>query len=252
MTEGLLDDRRGDCPRYTCGRRRPRSDGRADRLDGDAHARAGDRPAAARQDPQERRSRPAPDRCRCGRPDGRHDRRGRGLRGRRIPGPVHRLPTDRGRPEGGSTSGAGVAMRPLGRGGFDHGCRNAGGRLEGCHHLRAHPHRDRQWWGTDQHAEPNSRDRSLDMPATAGSRWSARSPTRAMATGGRNSARRPARTQSRAWMGPLRRSAPRGLEPLGHERGGDTDIRAVGAWHRDRGAPRDVCLWRSPAGRAPG
>ena len=32
-----------------------------------------------------------------GRPDGRHDRRGGGLRGRRLRGPVHRLPADRRR-----------------------------------------------------------------------------------------------------------------------------------------------------------
>ena len=101
----------------------------------------------------------------------------------------------------------------LGRGGFDRGGRSAGGRHEGCDHLCAPPHRDRQWRGADRRPPRAGGIARSTCRATVGSRWSGRSPTRATATGGRNSARRPARTRSAAWMAAAASLRAEGIEP---------------------------------------
>ena len=104
-------------------RRRPRSDGRGDRPDGardgaSAGSRCGRTPRPTRALAVGRRQLDAG----AVGSDGRHDRRGRGLRRRWRRRPVHRLPAGAARSEGGASPGArgalpAAARRRLGRSG---------------------------------------------------------------------------------------------------------------------------------------
>ena len=188
---------------------------------------------------------------RRGRPDRRHDRRGRGLRRRRLRGPVHRLPGDRRRPEGGSAAPAGVAMRR---------CRSGRIRRRGS----------RRWRPPMKGATASPRilieidsggARTGVRPELAGS--IARHAPRLWLRGGRRvhprgprlqgdgaAPGRPATTRSAAWRWPPRRSVPKASSPTVLSAGSTPTAEPVRAWRRHRGATGDVRLRRSTAGRA--
>ena len=102
----------------------------------------------------------------------------------------------------------------LGRGGFDRGGRSAGGRDEGCDRPLCASSSRSTAAGRGPASAPSWRGRSLDMPATVGSRWSGRSPTRATATGGRNSARRPAEDAVSSLDAAAASLRAEGIEPM--------------------------------------
>ena len=147
------------------------------------------------------------------RPDGRHDRRGRGVRRRRLHGPVHRLPGDGVGPKADRLRRLAGRLRALGRGGLDRRARGAGGGLG----VRLPPLRVLieidTWRGADRRPARCWRVARSARQRPVASRWSGRSPTRATATGARTCGRRPVRTRSAAWLSAAASLRAEGIEP---------------------------------------
>ena len=216
MTAALLDARGPRDPRHAGRRRRPRPDRRRHRAMAAFMRGAGRRPAPARQDPQEHRGRAAPGGRRRGRADRRHDRRGRGLRGRRASSDLFiAYPLLAAGPKAERLPAAGRAMPR---------CRSAWIRRRALDALAAAvtaclgpggPHRDRQRRRAGPASDPElAGEVGADRRRPRARRSSGCSPTRGHGyNGAGRRARRPT-TRSRGWRRPPRRSVPEGIEPV--------------------------------------